>query len=298
VKLTYQPGEAWKMSLGARFGKTNHSDKTSGEEYAGSTKVCFNLYGGDIHKGCKDFPDAFVVPAYSYSEARVVQNEDHTIVDFEVRRDVGLGSLDERGVSSELGVGVRYAQLNSRTRASILGIPEWDLPEYFWEKYGYFPVRMNTERTRYSADLDAEREFTGAGPTLSWHASLPLMGSDGVGRLRADVAVTGGVLFGKQKTRINGEEVANLYDSPWPYGNFLDPESDRTPIDMSRSNSISVPLLDTSLGVSYEIDRMKVSAGYRWERYFNVLDVGYEEAEDGDRTIEGPYFKIAVGFGG
>jgi hypothetical protein len=41
-----------------------------------------------------------------------------------------------------------------------------------------------------------------------------------------------------------------------------------------------------------------VGAGYRWERYFDVLDVGYDEAEDADRTIDGPYFKLSVGFGG
>ena len=61
---------------------------------------------------------------------------------------------------------------------------------------------------------------------------------------------------------------------------------------------MSVPVADVSLGLSYEVGRMKVGTGYRWERYFNVLDVGYDEAKDGDRTFDGPYVKIAVGFGG
>jgi iron complex outermembrane receptor protein len=43
---------------------------------------------------------------------------------------------------------------------------------------------------------------------------------------------------------------------------------------------------------------MKVSTGYRWQRYSNVLDAGYAEHKSYDRTIDGPYFKIAVGFGG
>jgi hypothetical protein len=43
---------------------------------------------------------------------------------------------------------------------------------------------------------------------------------------------------------------------------------------------------------------MKVSGGYRWERYFDAIDGGYAEHKDYDRGFDGPYFKIAVGFGG
>jgi hypothetical protein len=57
-------------------------------------------------------------------------------------------------------------------------------------------------------------------------------------------------------------------------------------------------VLDLSLGLSYEIQRVKVSSGYRWERYFDVLDTGYQDESASDRTIDGPYFKLAVGFGG
>ena len=34
------------------------------------------------------------------------------------------------------------------------------------------------------------------------------------------------------------------------------------------------------------------------ERYFNVLDAGYDERKDYDRTFDGPYVKVSVGFGG
>jgi iron complex outermembrane receptor protein len=53
-----------------------------------------------------------------------------------------------------------------------------------------------------------------------------------------------------------------------------------------------------SLGLSYEVQRFKIRTGYRWERYFNVLDAGYDKRNQVDRTLDGPYFKIAVGFGG
>jgi hypothetical protein len=66
----------------------------------------------------------------------------------------------------------------------------------------------------------------------------------------------------------------------------------------ARSKSATVPVVDLSLGLSYKIQRMKVSAGYRWERYFNVLDAGFTDRKSYDRTLDGPYFKVAIGFGG
>jgi hypothetical protein len=68
--------------------------------------------------------------------------------------------------------------------------------------------------------------------------------------------------------------------------------------EIRRSDRVTAPYAGASLGVGYEIGRVRVGTGYRWERYFNVLDVGYEEAKDGDRTIDGPYFKVSLGFGG
>jgi hypothetical protein len=71
-----------------------------------------------------------------------------------------------------------------------------------------------------------------------------------------------------------------------------------TPINVARTKSVTVPVLDLSLGLSYEIQRVKVGAGYRWERYYDVLDAGSTRHQSFDRTMDGPYFKIAVGFGG
>jgi hypothetical protein len=65
-----------------------------------------------------------------------------------------------------------------------------------------------------------------------------------------------------------------------------------------RSKSVTVPVADLSLGLSYDIQRFRVGAGYRWERYFNVLDAGFTEHKDYDRTIDGPYVKMSIGFGG
>ena len=65
-----------------------------------------------------------------------------------------------------------------------------------------------------------------------------------------------------------------------------------------RSESVTVPNLGASLGLSYEIGGFKAGAGYRWERYQGAIDGGFAEAEDADRTIHGPYLKLSLGFGG
>ena len=43
---------------------------------------------------------------------------------------------------------------------------------------------------------------------------------------------------------------------------------------------------------------LKLTSGYRWERYFNAISMAGPGDKSYDRTIDGPYFKIAVGFGG
>ncbi|HEX5777179.1 MAG TPA: Lpg1974 family pore-forming outer membrane protein, partial [Caulobacteraceae bacterium] len=91
---------------------------------------------------------------------------------------------------------------------------------------------------------------------------------------------------------------ATFYDLKY-FGNE-DVFTSLPPVDIaeSRSKSANVPMVEAALGLSYEIQRFKVGAGYRWERYFDVLDAGADEHQNADRTIDGPYFKVSLGFGG
>ena len=43
---------------------------------------------------------------------------------------------------------------------------------------------------------------------------------------------------------------------------------------------------------------MKVSTGYSYDRFFDAIDGGIDEAKQYDRTIHGPYLKLSIGFGG
>ena len=119
--------------------------------------------------------------------------------------------------------------------------------------------------------------------------------------MNLDWSLSGSVLFGKQDTLVGGGYTDRFYSQNLMTLFFQRPEPASvtpTPVAGSRSRNVTVPSLEASMGLSYAVGRVNVSSGYRWERYFDVIDGGVDTAKPYDRTIDGPYFKIAVGFGG
>jgi iron complex outermembrane receptor protein len=289
LTVTYRPGSGlWKMSAGLRYGRTNGSGpklRTDEQSEAGC------VFGGSYTSFCDKYPDNTVynLTHLNWSRNYTRHQEQHEFADFAVGRDFALGSL-----AGSLAVGMRYARLESMTTLESIGTPDWYIPDGWFYKY-------DTTHTYYEAKLDAQREFKGVGPVLSWEASQAFLGDDTTGRLALAWTVEAGALFGKQDTAITGVEKKSLYELRGLRnieGLSVPEDVITTPVDIHRSRSVTAPMLDLSLGLSYEIQRVKVGAGYRWERYFDVLDVGDDGAKDGDRTIDGPYFKLSVGFGG
>jgi outer membrane receptor protein involved in Fe transport len=298
ITMTYRPAPSWSISIGARFGKTNGRGNSSAtvDESEADEACLLGQYYCDLYPEYYTFGNFNDVEPTNWSSTSIWDKEQHAIVDFSVGRDIGMGLFQQ----SQLSAGLRFARLSSTAQSRIEGQPDWDFPA---EYAAFLPSQTHV----YESDVHAERKFEGAGPVVSWAASQPLIGSEQSGTLGLDWTVSGGVLFGKQKTTY--EE--NLEDQYFNQGYFL-PSSTalvvgrpRTPNEVTntrtvitRSESVKVPTGSISLGLSYNVDRFSIGAGYRWERYFDALDVGYDEAKDEDRTIDGPYFKIAVGFGG
>ncbi|MGE5564971.1 MAG: TonB-dependent receptor domain-containing protein [Parcubacteria group bacterium] len=297
LKLTYRPGGAWSLSAGVRYGRANHSGRDF--ERNDADPICYAAGTPFESSICgKYFPpgdEPFFTPTI-YANNTVTQREDHTLVDFAVGRDFAIGGLDR----SELGFDLRIADIGSRTEALISGLPEW--------VFGQYPWLAPSQHHIYDAELIANRDFTGAGPVLRWEADKTAFASDR-SRLALTWALEGGVLFGRQKTQVEGEINDRYFNQkylppamgnntsgrPWPRVPNL---VTSTPVNLRRSESTTVPTAVLSLGLAWEADRFKVSTGYRWERYFNAVDGGFEEHKDYDRTIDGPYFKVSVGFGG
>ncbi|HEX5776260.1 MAG TPA: TonB-dependent receptor, partial [Caulobacteraceae bacterium] len=285
IKLTYAPAAGpWEVSAGYRFGKVKGFDKFDAAVLGdiGCVTSCPTGVEPDPSS------DAFFRAAYNWIKASATDHEKHTIVDFQIGREMGFGA----GVESRLKAGLRYASIQSSTLLEMTGVPNWELDATFLQFSG------RQTHTYYNDEQTAQREFDGFGPTLSWDGSKSLFDGDDSGRLNADWSLTGGVLFGKQKTSADGREMASFYEGKYTNAVKTPDFTVTTPISISRSNSATVPLLGATLGLSYEIQRVKISTGYRWERYFDALDVGYDERREADRTIDGPYLKLSVGFGG
>lgn len=192
-----------------------------------------------------------------------------------------------------VSLGLRYAQFTSRSAVHVLGTPDWYFPDVANSKY---PTDTHSE---YDASLDSVRQFEGIGPVLSWEAAKRLFGDSTAGHVDIDWSVTGGALFGKQTVRAEGNRQHDyITHSSAVFGPEVTTTLYNEPISFSRTEDVTVPTLGASLGLSYAIDRVKVGAGYRWERYFDALDGGVEAANTFDRGMDGPYFKVSVGFGG
>jgi outer membrane receptor protein involved in Fe transport len=281
IRVAYSPSDRWRIWTRARFGRTNGADKLSRSELGEPS--CLRAAAL-----CVGNPSNIIRPN-NYSTTSVFDHEEHLVVDFAVGRDFGLGILGEG--RSSLSVGLRHANLESLTKLKMYGSTQWELPAQQVIKY-------DSQHDRYETSLTADRRFKGTGPVLSWDASRPLLGDGDTGRVAVDWSVSAGVLFGKQKTVIEGSERHDFYDSDKYQVSFKDKVTTTTPVNRQRDSSVNVPTIDLSLGMSYGIGRVKIGAGYRWERYFDAIDGGDASQRSYDRTIDGPYFKIAVGFGG
>jgi hypothetical protein len=310
IRLTYKSEGPWSVAAGVRFGRTNTDVVRERREQFGDVDVCaylpsdsvvfygqaFDKYANCDPESSSFNPDALATETnWSYSQAR--DHEEHMIVDFEVGHDFGFGGLGLH--RSALLAGLRYAQFKSESSLTVDGIPDWEIPPGWKSAFIVGRPANPASFHRYDASVMAEREFDGAGPVIAWDAAQALLGDEGAGRLMVAWTIGGGVMFGKQNTSVLGEERAGYWTGTYNAGTMKIPTFDPDePIAFDRSESVTVPVVDLSLGLSYEIDRIEIGAGYRWERYFDVLDGGYDEAEPVDRTIDGPYFKVSVGFGG
>jgi outer membrane receptor protein involved in Fe transport len=302
VKLTWRPTGPWSVSSQVRFGKTNATNDPSYQRNVGP--VC----AFSVESYCTDFAqDPMFGPltrvgAIESAFADVYDREEHMIVDFEVGYEVGLGGLSD----STIHAGIRYASLESATHAALRGSPDWTLEPGFYVVGAPNPF-LPVTRTVYNIDVHADREFTGFGPTLTWDAALPLLDLGEAGTVSLDWSVEGGVLFGERESRLTQEVMersadyaAYIFFDAIGFGIDLPtPNVTLHPVeDVTRSEGVTVPVIGGALGVSYEAGAFKIGAGYRWERYFDAIDGGFEEAEGVDRTIDGPFFKVSMGFGG
>lgn len=141
----------WGIGVFARFGITN---KESDSAAATASSTLYNIMG----------------TYYSnYSAAKATHREEHVIVDFEARRDVGLGS--EGGAKTTLKAGARFAYFNAATNTEF-------------SYYSFFGSTFTLTDNRTS-------KFIGAGPRIGFDTMIPVSPN-----VTFDLTGAGSLLFG------------------------------------------------------------------------------------------------------
>jgi iron complex outermembrane recepter protein len=227
--------------------------------------------------------------ATKFSETRVTNNEAHAILDFQVGKDLGLGLFNASGAST-LNFGVRFTQFTSKQVLGLNADPDF-----------YFPKPLTAENAKYhhsyAVESHMERSFRGLGPSLSWNASVPVIGHADNGEIALDWGVNASLLFGRQKAAGHHQTVASFYKSNDLRGYRFNSHFQRSG-SPDRSHTVVVPNLGGFAGLSYRFTNAKLSLGYRGDFFFGAMDGGVDAAKKENRGFYGPFATVSVGVGG
>jgi hypothetical protein len=247
-----------------------------------------SLRYGRAQRGPKHFHDQtyktrnagygkYALTTYAFLNAKEQSRSTHAIVDFNVGRDVGLGSFHDG--RSTIHFGVRMAQLNERAEASLTA-------------FSTAPAKYSSGKIVHKADALMARSYTGFGPAVSWDGAAPLIGSLDDG-LSFDWGANASVLFGKQKARI----ALHTQDARY-YGAGANTVLSHLTSAPVRDRTVAVPNLGGFAGLSWRLPNSEISLGYRADFFFGAVDGGLSTSEKETRGFYGPFAKISVGLGG
>ena len=316
--LSFEPeGSDWVFAASVQFGRSKGARREHQQTPNAKVPVAFTLpfpppnnkyYGGfDMYPTNSKFEGA-----------NAKRSETHTVLDFQVGKDVGLGLFGKRS-TSVVSAGVRFAQFTSQSQISMGAAPDINYPSapinsFTAYKQFKYHNNMQTHHHFYSAMLDSQRSFHGIGPSVSWKGSAPFVGEPERGELTFDWGLNGAVLFGRQKARghhqtttrtdyISGKFVTGAaVGGPkrerigrWPVSRY---NVEHSGADINRSRAVLVPNLGALAGLSFRYSNAKVSFGYRADFFFGAMDGGIDTVKKENVGFYGPFASVSVGLGG
>jgi len=298
ASLTFQPEDTdWVLKAGIRYGRSAHNKTVHKSQFA-ATRTQWEVFTGYTFP-CTFFDQFY--PTFSdqcrhgafkeFVDSHDASSEWHAIMDFEIGRNVGIGTFNGEGTST-ISAGVRIAQFHSKDHLLLGAGPHYDLSGKYHEIYDFY--------------TQEDRAFHGMGPELAWDASQPIMGNAQNGRLTFDWGLNAALLFGEQSVHldhvvkhctVHGAGGLSSCDGGG-IGSNGDPMIVEPADNVVRSTNVTVPNLGGYAGVSVNYSNAKISLGYRADEFFNAMDGGQDIAKKFDRGFYGPYFNISLGFGG
>jgi hypothetical protein len=244
-----------------------------------------------------------------FGDGQTEFRESHLVVDFQAGKDVGLGLFGSGG-KSVVSAGVRFAQFTSRSTISLHARPHYTIGAaysghkyltYQHASYGYRTV--NRFRHTYTALLRGTRNTRALGPSISWNASVPIVGNGRDMTLTMDWGAMGAILFGRQKVHIQHQTSSHYFKKSgrrfkYPYSHYTTKRTQHGPYDHERSRTVTIPNVGGFAGVSLKFTDVKFSVGYRADFFFHAVDSGIDAPRESNQNFYGPFATISIGIGG
>ena len=307
-KISFQPeGTGWVLSASVTYGRTHGRSPGLPHDIAtGVPPRTFVTY----HTTIPTYPFPFHRTAHGtvaeksnyVAVGRMLQSDSHLIVDFQAGRDVGLGMLGE----STLSAGLRIVNFRSSLIvSSVQGVQDvqYGHVQHQHPTYAFFPssVRIvpwyfnfynNNWRSLLGAGNTSTR-FNGIGPSIHWDASTPIFGNaQHGGEVLIDWGVNAAILFGRRAYTLEHHATSNYHCA----GRYCGTQPVHSTADTVRNGkNTTVPNLGGTIGLSYRLDRVKISLGYRGDFFFHALSAGAQGSST--RGFRGPFAGVSVGIG-
>jgi hypothetical protein len=327
-KISFQPDDSdWVFSASLQYGrsgaKRHHHQQTANKTVSEKGFSLLPPYSA-FHVGPKYYYPSKEV---KFADGQASQSEKHLILDFQAGKDVGLGLFGGHG-SSVVSAGVRVAHFTSKSDVILRAQPDLQYPtapitnKYELNDFHNAHIRFHN----YAVMASAQRDFHGLGPSLSWNASVPVVGNAQAAQIALDWGINAAVLFGRQRASGHHQTVNKAYyfSSISRNGAYVFYRSGKrirqvnfhnryvggengTPVPTAqhtnsalhnRSRTVTVPNLGGFAGISMRYRDAKLSFGYRADFFFGAMDGGIDMAKKENRGFYGPFAAISVGLGG
>jgi hypothetical protein len=299
AKITFVPHDTnWVLSASILYGRSNSGRQLQHQTQLPYVKQIF-LSSIEPQPGRDNFGDgdgAF--------------KESHAILDFRAGKDVGVG-LFGAGGTSIVSAGVRFAQFTSSSSITLHARPDYRFgavhhgSKIHHTYYGATKIfRYQTYdvfRNTYNASLQARRDTHAFGPSISWDASLPVVGNKQDMILTADWGVNAAFLFGRQRAHVNHQTGGYYFGKTggeFKYQHQKHSSYAHGPYERTRSRAVTIPNVGGFVGGTLKFVNARISLGYRADFFFGAIDGGIDIRKSENVGFYGPFATINFGIGG
>lgn len=281
ARAIFEPAQSnWVFIASVKYGRSNRTAMLHSQQAPLTTPV--SLFGRHSTK----------VGQPNYEHLSTEQSESHSVVDFSVGKDVGLGIFGPHEEST-LSAGIRFAQFSASGQTALNAAPDFHFEPFQLTFFGQHITIPVGYYHKVAADWSYSRDFRGVGPSLSWASSISLTGELKEHSFNFDWGVNGALLFGRQKTSVR-HQTNGAYRYPIGLAGYASPTYHRT-VDQTRSKAAAVPEVGGFAGLSLRFPAAKVQLGYKADVYFGAVDGGIDVRKTFNRTFFGPFATISIG---